>query len=200
MEEITEALLPWENFYKLSIFSKPFLNLLSLCLFVYFIDSVIVSYVLPRLWIRFTGNSSVKKLWVRGLFFPLWLLVGLGWFCVLFIHFLLRVSFVKYTFLFIYTLPMLFLFSPSDSLPVLYMPLPPPSLLLLLPCCFSSFVKQTSSVFSQPGRLPFEVPSVVLVWVCLAALRHCLQQGKMQCNCTPTVLLAWSLKLHHLKH
>lgn len=86
---------------------------------------------------------------------------------------------------------MALLSSPSDSLPVLYMPLPPPpSLVGLLPCCFSSFVKWTSSVFSQPGRLPFEVPSVVPVCICLAALRHCLQQGKMLCNCIPTVLLA----------
>lgn len=53
---------------------------------------------------------------------------------------------------------------PSDSLPVLYMSLPPPpSLAGPLPCCFSSSVKWTSSVFSQPGRLPFEVPSVDLV-------------------------------------
>lgn len=59
---------------------------------------------------------------------------------------------------------MALLSSPSDSFPVLYMPLsPPPSLIGLLPCCFSSFVKWISSVFSQSGRLPFEVPAVVLV-------------------------------------
>lgn len=36
VEETMAFLLPWEKFYKLSMVSKPFLNFLSLPLFVYF--------------------------------------------------------------------------------------------------------------------------------------------------------------------